>query len=67
MTKGGLGVALRERLVEDSVLSLEGEMYFLDPDLLGSKVGVSFQDLKLKHYSPKSRTYLQAILDTLGN
>lgn len=66
MTKGSLGVALRERMVADKVLCLEGTMYFLEPDLLGSKVGVSFQDLKLKHYPPKSRAYLQDILDNLG-
>lgn len=66
MTKGALGVALRKRLEDDKVLSLEGTMYFLEPDLLGSKVGVSFQDLKLKHYPPKSRAYLQEILDNLG-
>ena len=66
MTKGPLGVALRERLVADNVLSLEGPMYFLKPDLLGSKVGVGFQDLKFKHYPPKSREYLQAILDGLS-
>jgi hypothetical protein len=65
MTKGGLGVALRERLVADKVLSLEGDMYFLEPDLLGSKVGVGFQDLKLKRYPPKSRDFLQEILDSL--
>lgn len=66
MTKGLLGVALRERLIADGVLSLEGTMYFLEPDLLGSKVGVGFQDLKLKHYPPRSRAYLQEILDSLG-
>lgn len=66
MTKGELGVALRERLVADKVLSLEGAMYFLEPDLLGSKVGVGFQDLKLKHYPTKSRAYLQEILNNLG-
>ena len=66
MTKGALGVALRQRLVADKVLSLEGAMYFLEPNVLGDKVGVSFQDLKLKHYSPQSRTYLQSVLDGLG-
>lgn len=65
MTKGPLGIALRERLVADNVLSLEDTMYFLEPDILGSKVGISFQELKLKHYPPKSRTYLQQILDSL--
>lgn len=66
MTKGTLGIALRQRLVADKVLSLEGEMYFLEPNVLGDRVGVSFQDLKLKHYSPPSRIYLQSVLDGLG-
>lgn len=66
MTKGALGVALRQRLLMDKVLSLEGTMYFLEPNVLGDRVGVSFQDLKLKHYSPQSRAYLQSVLDGLG-
>ncbi|WP_265288561.1 hypothetical protein [Verminephrobacter eiseniae] len=66
MTKGNLGVALRERLVADNVLSLKGAMYFLEPDILGAQVGISFHDLKLKHYSPQSRAYLQSVLDVLG-
>ena len=65
MTKGALGVALRQRLLEDGVLSLEGAMYFLEPNALGDKVGISFQDLKLKHYSQQSRVYLQSVLDRL--
>lgn len=65
MTKGVLGIALRQRLVADQVLSLEGEMYFLEPNVLGDRVGVSFHDLKLKHYSPQSRAYLQSVLDEL--
>lgn len=65
MTKGSLGITLRQRLVEDGVLSLEGTMYFLEPNVLGDKVGVSFQDLKLKHYSQQSRAYLQRVLDDL--
>ena len=66
MTKGPLGVALRQHLVADQVLSLEGSMYFLEPNVLGDEVGVSFQDLKLKRYSPQSRAYLQNVLDGLG-
>jgi hypothetical protein len=65
MTKGQLGIALRQRLVEDKVLSLEGSMYFLEPKILGEKVGVSFQDLKMKHYSPQSHAYLQNVLDKI--
>lgn len=63
MTKGALGIALRECLVVDRVLSLEGTMYFLEPNILGDKVGISFQDLKMKRYSQQSRAYLQRVLD----
>lgn len=66
MTKGALGVAIRQSLLKDKVLSLEGSMYFLEPDALGRVVGVGFQDLKLKRYPPQSRAYLQAILDDHG-
>jgi hypothetical protein len=65
MTKGNLGVALRERLVADKVLSLEDSMYFLDPNMLGQKVGISFQDLKMKHYSAESRNYLRQLLSAI--
>ncbi|AOJ49730.1 hypothetical protein A8H32_08260 [Burkholderia thailandensis] len=67
MTKGSLGIALRQRLIDDKVLSLEGPMYFLEPDLLGKTVGISFQDLKLKNYPSQSRAYLQVILDGLND
>lgn len=67
MTKGALGIALRARLLADKVLSLEGAMYFLEPNVLGDRVGVSFHDLKLKHYSSQSRAYLQGVLDGLGH
>lgn len=66
MTKGALGVALRQQLVADGVLSLEGPMYFLDPNVLGDRLGLSFQDLKLKHYSPQSRAYLQSVLEEVA-
>lgn len=65
MTKGALGIALRECLVADGVLSLEGTMYFLEPNVLGERVGISFQDLKMKLYSPQSRGYLQRVLEGL--
>lgn len=62
MTKGDLGVNLRNSLLSDKVITLEGEMYFLDPDALGKVVGASFQDLKIKNYSPVVREYLNAVL-----
>jgi hypothetical protein len=47
-------------------LSAEGEGSLAVEMSLLLKVGVSFHDLKLKHYSPHSRAYLQAVLDGLG-
>ncbi|MFJ4289383.1 hypothetical protein ACIP1U_06245 [Cupriavidus sp. NPDC089707] len=67
MTKGSLGVALREKLLADEVLSLEGPMYFMDPDALGQQLGISFQDLKMKRYSPATLAYLRELLDRLPN
>lgn len=66
MTKGVLGDTLRESLLADKVLTLEGPMYFLNPDALGQVVGIGFQDLKLKNYSSKSREYLRDVLAQLG-
>src|SRR6185312_10023612 len=36
ITKGALGVAIRERMLRDKILTLEGNMYFLNPVALGS-------------------------------
>lgn len=65
MTKGALGVAVRESLLADSVLTLEGTMYFLNPEALGQVVGLGFQDLKLKRYSVQSCRYLREVLARL--
>ncbi|MCI0151488.1 hypothetical protein KNO81_37160 [Paraburkholderia sediminicola] len=62
MTKGDLGVALREKLLEDKVLSIAGTMYILDPDALGATVGLSFQDLQLKRYPVATNAYLSGLL-----
>ncbi|SAL38402.1 hypothetical protein AWB69_03771 [Caballeronia udeis] len=62
MTKGDLGVALREKLLEDKVPGIAGTMYILDPDALGATVGLSFQDLKLKRYPETTNAYLSGLL-----
>lgn len=62
MTKGDLGDALRNKLLKDKVLSISGTMYILDPDALGARVGVSFQDLKSKRYSATTNAYLSDLL-----
>lgn len=62
MTKGDLGIALRKKLIDEGVLKVDGYMYILDPDALGQKVGLSFQDLKLKNYSPTTDAFLTKLL-----
>lgn len=64
MSKGDVGEALRRRLLEDKVLTIDGAMYLLDPKALGSVVGLSFQDAKLKNYGAQTRAYVQAVIDS---
>lgn len=61
MTKGKLGVAIRDRLLKDNILSIEGEMYFLDPKALGRIVGATYQDLNLKRFNDQVRRYVASI------
>lgn len=62
MTKGILGVRIREALIHDGVLVLEGKMYYLDPKRLGTVVGTSFLDIKMKRYDAKTISYIQALI-----
>lgn len=64
MSKGNIGEALRNRLLDDKVLIVEGPMYFLDPKSLGSIVGISFQDAKMKNYGAQTLTYVQSLIET---
>lgn len=61
MTKGRLGDALRERLLADRILRLDGSMYILDPDALGKVTGLSFEDIKLKRYGDTVKNYLRGL------
>jgi hypothetical protein len=61
MTKGHIGVAVREKLLSDKILTLEGEYYFINATALGQIVGATYQDLKLKHFNQKVRNYVSAI------
>jgi hypothetical protein len=61
MTKGELGEALRHKLLADGVLTLEGNMYFLNPDALGRVVGATYQKLKLREYNEQVRAYVSGI------
>jgi len=61
MLKGTVGRALLSKLLHDGVITLEGQMYYLNPDVLGSKVGASFLEVKLKRYSLQTREYVRQI------
>jgi hypothetical protein len=61
ITKGELGVAVRKQLLADGVLTLEGEMYFLDPNRLGQVVGATYQDLKMRRFNERVREYAKRI------
>lgn len=61
MLKGPTGRALLDKMVRDGVVQLHGPMYYLRPDILGAKVGVSFLDVKLKRYSLQAREYVQGL------
>lgn len=61
MMKGPVGEALLRKLLQDKVLSLEPPMYFLEPNILGEKVGISFLDAKLKRYSRQAIEYVQGL------
>lgn len=63
MLKGPVGDAVLNKLIQDQVIYLDGPMYYLMPDVLGLKVGVSFLDIKLKRYSPKAREYVQGLVN----
>jgi hypothetical protein len=62
MTKGDLGVAIRHRLMQDGIILLEGSMYFLNSNNLGKTVGATYQDLNLKRFNDKVRSYVSTIV-----
>lgn len=61
MLKGKTGEALLAKLKADKIIYLKGEMYYLDPNLLGEIVGVSFMSVNLKQYSDSARNYVQGL------
>lgn len=59
MMKGAVGEAVLGQLLKDSVITLEGAMYYLDADELGAVVGASYADVNLKRYSDRTRDYVR--------
>jgi len=64
ITKGAQGDEIRERLIADGVLTHEGAMYYLDADRLGKVVGATYQDLKFKRFSQRTRAYAAQFANT---
>lgn len=62
MTRGDVGEELRSALLKDGVLSYRDSFYFLNPDKLGSVVGMSFHDFKFMKFSNKCDEYLRKCL-----
>lgn len=64
MTKDARGVALIEKLIEDEILVPfdAGKFYRLDPDVMGSILGVGYQDLAQSRFTPESDSYLADVL-----
>lgn len=61
MTKGS-GQAVLDALMEMHVLSLDGPMYYLDPDALIEKIGASYHDCIRRQYSDQTIEFIRAVL-----
>jgi len=59
--KGDVGEAVLGRLIRDGILSLQGEMYYLNPEQLRVHAGVSWQDLRKGMMPDAVSVYLRAI------
>jgi hypothetical protein len=61
ITKGPVGVAIREKMMRDGILTREGGWYFLNPEALGRVAGASYHELKLKRFNDRIRSYALTI------
>jgi len=63
MTKG-MGQAVLDRMVQDEILSLRGNMYFLDPNQLAKVAGANYAETMARKFDEKTISYIrQAIED----
>lgn len=58
MTKGS-GQAVLNLLVREQILSLDGSLYFLDPNALGSRAGTNYRDCMARRFGPKTVAFVQ--------
>ncbi len=57
------GAEIREKLLDDGILTIDNIMYRLDPDKLGKVTGATYRDLTLQQYKDEVRNYLLDIFD----
>lgn len=60
MTKGELGTVVREAMLDEGILSLEGNFYFLDANKLGEVVNATYFDLNKKQFNPQMDNWIRA-------
>ena len=57
MTKG-TGQAVLNQMVGEQILTLSGPMYYLDPEQLAAKAGVSYVDCMKRQYSQETIDFI---------
>jgi hypothetical protein len=62
MTKGEVGERIREALLADHVLSIQGVYYILEPNELGAQLGTDYSSLLDKVFSERANAYLTKLL-----
>lgn len=62
MTKG-TGQAVLETMLAEGVISLEGPMYFLDPDKLAAQAGVNYVDCMARRFGPEAIAFAMRALE----
>ena len=62
MTKGS-GQAVLNLLVAERILSLQGSMYFLDPDRLAAEAGTNYRDCLARRFGAKTITFVRRALE----
>jgi hypothetical protein len=61
MTKG-TGRAVLKHMLSEGILTLEGPMYFLDPDRLMQAAGITYADCMSRRFSPETLEFLRQAL-----
>ena len=62
MTKGAIGERIRQALLADGVLFIQGIYYILEPDMLGEQLGTDYASLRDKVFSDSVNAYLNKLL-----